>query len=250
MSSRASSAFFACLLLWIAACSRLPSPDEVAAPNEDVVELIRAHEDSMQSDGIEPHRAALEATLLEVERRYGTNSSAYVQAYAEAAVMVYGAAGAESSIEFFRDWLRVSESVYGHEHRETAFAISDFGRIKILTGGYDPAALTWLREALQVRRRVLGLDHKETAASEGFVAEELLASCDLSIPCRPDDIRLAEAERLAGHAYEVYRTEFSVGHRETGQMRQLLGRIRDRVGKSADRNAGGLSPKHADTPTR
>jgi hypothetical protein len=45
--------------------------------------------------------------------------------------------------------------------------------------------MSWLREALEVRRRVLGPGHEETVASEVFIAEELLASCGASTSCQP-----------------------------------------------------------------
>jgi hypothetical protein len=251
MSSRPSSVLAACAIVAIAACSRLPGPREVAAPNEDVVALVRLHEERIREAGLPTHRAALEATLIEVGRRYGTHSSEFVQARTEAAVMVYQTAGAASSVDFFREWLRVSEAVYGHDHRETAFALNDYGRILILAGaGHDPASLVWLREALDVRRRVVGEGHRETAASEGFLAGELLASCELSASCPPGDSRLVEAEGLAAHASGVYALVHPAGHHETDAMKALLGRIRERNGRSADILEGDRLPKAAERPTR
>jgi hypothetical protein len=251
MSSHPPSVLVAFAIFAIAACSRLPAPNEVAAPNEDVVALVRLHEDRIREDGLPAQHAALEATLLEAGRRYGTKSSEFVQARTEAAVMVYQAAGAASAVDYFREWLRVSEAVYGHDHRETAFALNDYGRIQILAAaGHDPASLIWLREALDVRRRVLGNGHRETAASEGFVAGELLASCELSASCPPGDSRLVEAEALVGHAYDVYAFVHPDGHHETVAMQALLGRIRVRNGKSAYIFEGGRLPKRAERPTR
>jgi hypothetical protein len=251
MSRRASRVLIAFLIFALAACSRPPAPDEIATPDEDVIAFVRRHEAAISEEGLPRHQAALEATLLEVGRRYGTHSSQFVQAHTEAAIMVYEAAGAENSVGFFREWLRVSEAVYGHDHRETAFALNDYGRSRILAaGGQDPESLVWLRKGLGVRRRVLGNGHMETAASEGFIAEELIASCELSAHCPPGDARLVEAEALARHAYDVYAKGHAPGHHETNQMEALLGRIRARNGQSADIFEGGHSRKPSGTPTR
>lgn len=155
---------------------------------------MRALEDRIRADGLDKHRSDIEEVVRGVQTTYGERSAEYAQARNEAALLVYEAASARESIAYFRQSLEADLLVYGHDHRETAFAINDYGRIQMLaaTDHYQPAALRWLREVLDVRRRVLGDGHIKTAASERFVAEQLLTECDHERPCTAGDAKLAE----------------------------------------------------------
>jgi hypothetical protein len=240
---------FATLLL--AACDRLPAPDELAEPNEEVTARIRAHAPAIVRDGAGAHTMALRATVREIARQHGEKSAEHVQARSDAAMMVYEAEDASSALEFVREWLATAEAVYGHEHRETAFALGDYGRMQILgsADGYAPRADRWLRESLAVRQRVIGPLHTETVATEGFIAEHLLAGCESRKDCVAGDARLVEAERLAEHAYLAFLAQSGAEHSHTRLHRQVLGRVRVANGKSADIPDSTLPSADSRSPT-
>jgi hypothetical protein len=124
----------------------------------------------------------------------------------DAGVALISGGDAKASVRYFERALAVCEAVYGHEHRETSYALHDYGEAQRRAAGdrYEPRARPWYEEALAVRRRVLGDHHEETAAAEVSLGEDLLASCRAQPPCPADDNRLERAQALARHALKVF----------------------------------------------
>jgi hypothetical protein len=132
-----------------------------------------------------------------------------------------------AAVPYFRRALDTAEKVYGHEHRETAFLLHDYGEIQVRAAndGYVRAATPLYREALAVRRRVIGERHPETAASGVSVAKQMLRACQAEPPCRPNDARLDEALRLTKHAIDVFQKEGRDVPGDTRMASELLARI-------------------------
>lgn len=207
-------------LAQLSACSkapRVPAANELAPVDEDIRSRIRA-----QSAG------TLEPALEGISREHGENSMAMVQALTDAGVLLAGELDAPlAAVPYFRRALEAAEQVYGHEHRETAFALHDYGEIQIraANGGYLPAVTPLYEEALAVRRRVLGERAPETAASGASLAKQLVRACETEPPCRPTDARLAEALRLTKHAIDVFQKEGRDAPQDARSASELLARI-------------------------
>lgn len=232
-----------CLLLATVACTRIPGPVELAKRSESVAERIEAHAADIESNGFESSRAALDQTLRAIRNEYGERSTEVPQAYSDAALMVRQVSGASDAIEYARDWLEACRVSYGPEHRETAYALHDLARMHVLAAPdhYAPEATALYREALDVRRRVLGPEHPETAGSEDSVVEQLIAICTVNRACPADDPLLTEAVMLNEHSLGVfdsdpvkYAFDISLGR----QNRQKLRELRQVSADEASRHSG------------
>jgi hypothetical protein len=212
----------------LTACSRFPEPDEMATRDEEVTEQVNVHAVAVRERGFASSRAAIDLTLREIRSKYGERSTEVPQAYSDAAMMVYSEATASDAIEYTRGWLEACRLAYGPEHRETAFALNDHGRMQALAADneYAPEATSLFRESLEVRRHVLGAEHPETAGSERFVAEQALATCKYERHCGRDDPLMVEAEALTEHSLRVLRSAYGSKHYEVGEIEDLLHKIR------------------------
>ncbi len=223
-------------LIHLTACgraTRVPA-DQLAPVDEALRQRIHAHADAL-ANSVAHGRPALESTLAAIGREHGESSQAMVQALSDAAVMLVSDVGnATDAVPYFRRALEAAEKFYGHEHRETAFLLHDYGEIQVLAAqdAYVPAATPLYEESLAVRRRVLGERHPETAGSARSLARQLLRACEAEPPCRPADARLVEALRLAKHALDVFEKEGRDKPLDAGSATELVGRIIAKRGAS------------------
>lgn len=224
-------------LTQLTACNRahrVPA-DQLAPVDEDLRQRIRAHADAL-ANSFAHGRPALDSTLAAIGREHGESSKAMVQAFCDAGVMLASDAdNPTAAVPYFRRALETAEVVYGHEHRETAFLLHDYGEIQVLSAGsaYVPAATPLYEESLAVRRRVLGERHPETAGSARSLAAQLLRACEAEPPCRPTDARLAEGLRLTKHALDVFENEGRGKPLDARSAAALLARIIAMRGASA-----------------
>ena len=183
-------------LAGLAGCApRIPPPDEMS---ERDAGLTRRIEESSLAD--------LDHTLEQILREEGETSPGACQAWTDVGVALIYRDEPQASVHYFERALAVCEAVYGHEHRETSYALHDYGEAQVRAAGetYEPRARPWYEEALAVRRRVLGNRHEETAAAEVSLGRHILASCRAQPPCAVDDSRLQQAWSLGRHAQMVF----------------------------------------------
>lgn len=242
----------ASLLEVLAACARFPAPDQLATRNDEITEQINVHAAAVRERGFAGSRAAIDLTLREIRNRYGERSTEVPQAWSDAAMLVYRESKARDAVEYTRGWLEACRVAYGPEHRETAYALTDHGRMQSLAAdnGYAPEATALYRESLAVRRHVLGAEHPETAGSERFVAEQSLAICRHERHCERDDPLMVEAEALTEHSLRVLRSAYGSTHYEVGELEDLLGDIRRARQISAYATDRDPDTLESDSPTR
>ena len=80
-------------------------------------------------------------------------------------------------------------------------------------------------ESVEIRRKVLGAEHLETAGSERFLASWIYSSWSRQRQRSPRSPMLPEARGLAQHALEVMEPAYGVSHHEVVGTRHLLAEI-------------------------
>ncbi len=199
-------------LLGLVACApRIPPPDQLWEPDEELAARVRNHAQEVDDRGMPVAVSALadlDRTLAEIAREYGAQSPAACQTLTDAGVMLLDNDHRQEALRYFERALTVCEAVYGHEHRETSYALHDYSMAQVRAAGerYEPRARHGFEEALAVRRRILGNQHQETAAAEVSLGKHILAGCRAEPPCTGADSRLEKALSLARHAITVFKT--------------------------------------------
>ena len=205
----------------------MPSPTALAGRSAPIRELI-VDASRPPDNRLDSAVSRIDAVVGRVAARYGGNSIESVQAATEAGVAL------------IQDWKRydlarphleralaLSRTVFGTDHRETAYAIQDVAvvrnelRPELFVQWTEPLA----QEALDVRRRVLGRDHLETAGSEHFLASWIYASWSGQRQRNARSPMLPRARDLARHALGVLEGAYGVGHYEVVGTRYLLAEI-------------------------
>jgi len=225
MFALAATAMASLLAGGSAALPRIPmvAPTELAQRSDEIREQIAAASRRENQD-VDSATDRVDAAVAEISRRFGENSIESVQASTEA------------GIALIRDWQRfdlarphierslvMSRSVFGTDHRETAFALQDLAvvrhelRPELFVQWSGPPA----REAIAVRTRVLGADHLETAGSERFLASWLYESWRKQRRRRTGSPILVEAQVLANHALVILERAYGVANFEVIELRYL-----------------------------
>lgn len=205
----------------------VPEPAELAPRSDAILQQVAQASRPVGRD-LESAINRLDAVVADVARRFGANSIESVQASTEA------------GIALIRDWrrfdlalshiersLNASRAVFGTDHRETAFALQDVAvvrhelRPELFVQWSGPPA----REAIAVRRKVLGANHPETAGSERYLASWLYDSWRTQRRASPTSPMLVEARELADHALGVLEGAYGVQHGEVIGLRYLQLRI-------------------------
>ena len=212
-----------------AAQSRIPLPPSTELAERSDAILQRITEASRpEGQDVESAVARIDAVVAHTSRQFGENSIESVQVATEA------------GIALIRDWQRfdlarphieralvLSRAVFGTDHRETAFAIQD---VAVVRQELRPELFVqWggplVREAIDVRTRVLGADHLETAGSERFLADWLFESWRAQRRASADSPMLDEARRLADHAVAVIEKAYGADNGEVISLRYRQAQI-------------------------
>lgn len=211
----------------LAARIALPAPTELAERSEAILGQVAAASGGAGRDA-ESAAARLDAVATDVAARFGEKSIESVQAATEA------------GIALIRDWdrydlahpriaraLHLSRAVFGTDHRETAFALQDLAvvRQELRPELFVQWSGPLVREAIDVRTRVLGAGHLETAGSERFLAAWLFQSWQSQRRASAGNPMLDEARRLADHAVLVMEESYGVTNPEVLELRYLQARI-------------------------
>jgi hypothetical protein len=207
------------------ALPRIPmvAPTELAQRSDGIREQVSAASRNDVQDA-ESASDRISVAVSGISRRYGENSIESVQASTEA------------GIALIRDWqrfdlalphiersLQLSRTVFGTDHRETAYALQDLAvvrhelRPELFVQWSGPLT----REAIAVRTRVIGADHRETAGSERYLASWLYGSWRKQRARSARSPMLVEARQLVGHALVVLEKAYGVDHFEVIELRYL-----------------------------
>ena len=229
MTALAAVAMAALLSNPVAAQSRipLPPPTELAERSDAILQRV-AEASRPEGQDVESALARIDAVIAQTSRQFGENSVESVQVATEA------------GIALIRDWQRfdlarphierslvLSRAVFGTDHRETAFAIQD---VAVVRHELRPELFVqWsgplVREAIDVRTRVLGADHLETAGSERFLADWLFESWRTQRRASAESPMLDEARRLADHAVVVFEEAYGADNGEVISLRYRQAQI-------------------------
>jgi len=76
----------------------------------------------------------------------------------------------EEAARLYQRALTVTQTQYGDNHARTAYALSNFSRMK-RAQGEQQAALEMANRALLIYRRVHGVNHKETRRVQGNIRQ-------------------------------------------------------------------------------
>jgi len=183
-----------------------PTPSPPTELNERIVRVrddVWSNESLLNSGRPEHRLPQLEATISRIETRHGERSVATVQALTETGrMLIIAAERYDLALPFIQRSLALSRKVYGNEHRETAYALHDLAVVyaEVDSSKYGSEAEAALREALRIRRTLLGDAHQETAGAKAALARQLLDRWQELDPSGPD---LTEVEELASAARSV-----------------------------------------------
>ncbi len=207
------------------ALPRIPmvAPTELTQRSDEIREQVSL---ASRNDAQDAESASdrIYLAVSEISRRFGENSIESVQASTEA------------GIALIRDWqrfdlalphiersLQLSRAVFGTEHRETAYALQDLAvvrhelRPELFVQWSGPMG----REAIAVRTRVIGADHRETAGSERYLASWLYESWRKQRARSAGSPILVEARQLADHALVILEKAYGVDNFEVIELRYL-----------------------------
>jgi hypothetical protein len=207
----------------------VPARDQLAPITQQLKDRVRANQATLEQDGFAKVRPAIDRTLADIEREYGARSVEVPQSLTQTGAMILEAGEATDAEPYMRRAMEASIGIYGAEHRETAFAVGDYG-LTLVSANPDkfvPAATPFLERALAIRRNLLGVDAPETAGSERSLALQLFAQCRSKPGCGPADPLLERALAIARHAHEVLRiADLNKPNSEVFELHQLVNDLR------------------------
>ncbi len=202
----------------------MPPPDTLSVRSDAIRGRVEANEPLLARAKPEAQLSRLDAVLNAIADEFGESSIELAQATTDTGVMLIARGDRyDLSETYFERALELSREVFGTEHRETGFALHDLALVRneLRQEPFDERVRPLIKEAIAVRSRVVGPEHKETAASEGALAGWLLGLWSRSGNGDPKSPWLAEAERNVAHALPAM--ERALGHVnfEVMQMRYL-----------------------------
>ena len=202
----------------------LPPPDTPTVRSDAIRDRVEANDRLLASGEPEAQLWRLDAVLNAIADEYGEKSIELTQATTDTGVMlIVNGDRYDLSERYFERALELSRAVFGTEHRETGFALHDLAvvRNELRQEPFDERVRPLIEEAIGVRTRVVGPEHKETAASEGVFARWLFQRWTRD---GKDDSRsswLVEAERNVAHALPAMERALGQDHFEVLPLRYL-----------------------------
>jgi hypothetical protein len=203
----------------------MPAPDTLSVRREAIRD-----EPLLTRGKPEAQLTRLDAVLNAIAAEYGEQSIELAQATTDTGVMLISRGSHyDLSEAYFEQALELSRQVFGSEHRETGFALHDLAMVRneLRQEPFDERVRPLIREAIAVRSRVVGPEHKETAVSEGALADWLLGLWTRAGNFDPKSHWLVEAERNVAHALPAM--ERVLGHANFEVMQMRLSQDRDRA---------------------
>jgi len=199
----------------------VPPPTEMAESIEAVHDWVMENESALKEGNPARQLATLDATLDLIAHRYGEKSVEMTQAVRDTGLMLIGNDRYDLAEPYIQEALLLSRQVFGHDHRETGYALHDLAvvRDKLRPETFSIAAEPLLVEAIAVRRRVLGLEHLETAGSEAALSKLLLASWRRTSRDDPHSELLTQADQLAAHSLQVLERAYGNDQSEVRDLR-------------------------------
>lgn len=202
----------------------LPPPDTLTVRSDAIRQRVEANERLLTRGEPETQLWRLDAVLNAIAAEYGEKSLELTQATTDTGVMLIAKGERyDLSESYFERALELSREVFGTEHRETGFALHDLALVRneLRQEPFDERVRPLIKEAIAVRSRVVGPEHKETAASEGALANWLFGLWSRSANGNPRSPWLVEAERNVAHALPAMARALGHAHHEVTQMRYL-----------------------------
>jgi hypothetical protein len=202
----------------------LPPPDSLTVRSEAIRGRVEANVPLLERGEPESQLWRLDAVLNAIAEEYGDKSIELTQATTDTGVMLIAFGDRyDLSEAYFERALELSREVFGTEHRETGFALHDLALVRneLRQEPFDERVRPLIKEAITVRTRVVGPEHKETAASEGALAGWLLGLWTRSANGNPKSPWLVEAERNVAHALPAMARALGHADHEVTQMRYL-----------------------------
>ena len=202
----------------------LPPPDTLTVRSDAIRDRVEANLPLLERGEPESQLWRLDAVLNAIGEEYGDKSIELTQATTDTGVMLIAWGDRyDLSEAYFERALELSREVFGTEHRETGFALHDLALVRneLRQEPFDERVRPLIKEAIAVRTRVVGPEHKETAASEGALADWLLGLWTRSANGNPKSPWLVEAERNVAHALPALARALGHADHEVTQMRYL-----------------------------
>lgn len=206
----------------------LPLQTEKQKPHPAIARLFKNCAKRIESEGIDAVIPYLDSALAVIETQHGRNSVAYADTLSQIIVLIdRNASGRFDLIKpYSQAAVSVSREIYGMDHRETALSLHTHADVLIGLNkdGWTDEAITLLREATEIRHRVLGADHAVTTSAEGTLARMLFLKWRQSDGENLESELFEEAERLAKNTHAWCRKQSDKPDANTG-WEKLLGRI-------------------------
>lgn len=220
-----------CYLLWLvlaamAACQSrvdLPPPAELAARSGAVHDQVMANEGLFAQGDAAGHLPKLDLVLNAVYARFGGKSIELSQATTDTGLLLIRQGRYDLAEPYFERALQQSRDVFGTDHRETGYALHDLAvvRHEIEPRSFATRIRPVIQEAIEVRRRVLGPEHQETAGSERTLGAFLLADWRRHSRRNFRSRLLVDADRYVSHALAVLERALGDSHFEVIELRYL-----------------------------
>ncbi len=184
---------------------RLP-PTEVQPQIELVQRVVSENDFLIAGELTVEALTVLDRTIAGLESQFGSHSPEVIQGLIKTSSLLASNDHPVAARRYMERALLLNRELYGLEHRETAYTLHDVAILLTMETPdiYLQRAELLFRGALGVRRKILGADDPEAAASEVQLAWQLLlAASKTALAYRKQEL-LAESEQLAAHAREVF----------------------------------------------
>jgi len=210
------------------ASTDVPPPTERQTPIPIITRAFAHCGKRMATEGKEAILPYIDTTLKGIESEFGRASTPYAAALTQIIVLL---SSDGEDFEILRPYseqaVSVAREAYGPNHRETAIYLHTQADVLIALSkkNYAEEAIPLMREAADIRRRVLGADHEETVSAELNLAGLLFAKWQQTENQHANMELLDEVEKLMRHVAAV--SGDSSGDAGIGGMETeaLLGRI-------------------------
>ncbi len=182
--------------------------DQLAEKSPEIEAVMVAHREALRTDMSSNVLPQIEQSLKAITEEYGEASPEHNQALIETALMLNANARGDLAEEYMAKAVEVSREVYGTDHRETALNLNDLANLNTdaLNQAYSEEAIGYLREAFEIRSKILPDDHPERLANEVNLADQLFLEWQAK-GTKEDISALNEAGSLLSHVLAVYEAQ-------------------------------------------
>ena len=165
---------------------------------EPLLEKLTDALDASSGTGVEKQNALLPHCAAAAEALQGTETDGYARFLNKTATIIQDETGDYSrALLYLKEAVRVSETVNGTEHPNTATSYNNIAVTYYYLGDYDKA-LGLLKKALDIKEKVLGSEHPDTATTYNNIATLYQDMGDLPMALEYHEKALVIKEKVLG----------------------------------------------------